>query len=206
MSRARRIAEWLSATALSAAVLLLGAGCRQVDEIAAPQVTLPGIDVRSYSGGEADITLGLTVGNPNPFDITLVAIKGTLFLEGREIGPVSWQGEQQCKSKAAVQARIPAHLDLAPVAGADSLLVALVDRREVKQVVRGEMREVRLVLRLLRGQDRPKQSSRGGGPRDARHEPCSSNAFNASNAAPQPARSSSACARSWMTFRGTEFP
>jgi hypothetical protein len=123
------------------------AGCRQVDEIAAPQVTLPGIDVRSYSGGEADLTLGLTIGNPNPFDITLVAIQGRLFLEGREIGPVSWQGEQPCKSKAAVQARIPAHLHLAPGIGADSLLVALVDRREVKQAVRGEMTFARGMVR-----------------------------------------------------------
>jgi hypothetical protein len=115
--------------------------------MAAPQVTLPEVEVRSYSGGEADLTLGLTVGNPNPFDITLVEVQGTLFLNDREVGPVGWQGEQECKSKAAVQARIPVHVHLTPLAGGDSLLVALVDRRAMKQAVRGEMTFARGMIR-----------------------------------------------------------
>jgi hypothetical protein len=133
-----------------AVVAVLGAaagGCRQVDEIAAPQVTLPAIEVRSYSGGEADLALGLTVGNPNPFDIILVMIEGTLYLEGREVGLVIWQGEQPCSAKGAVRADIPVHLHLAGVAGGDSLLTDLVDQRPLEQAVRGEMTFARGVIR-----------------------------------------------------------
>jgi len=128
---------------------LFAPGCRNMEEIAAPQVTLPAVEVRSYSGGEADLTLGFAVGNPNPFDLTLIEIDGTLFLNRREIGPVTWKGERECKKQGAVQVQIPAHVLLAKAAQAkgDSLLAALVDNRDVMHAVRGEVTFARGVIR-----------------------------------------------------------
>ena len=132
--------------ALLIAGTLLAPGCRNLEEIAAPQVTLPGVEVRSYSGGEADLTLGVAVGNPNPFDLTLIEIEGTLFLDKREIGPVSWQGELGCKKQEVVQVQIPTHVRVSK-AGGDSLLAALVDRQDVRHAVRGEVTFARGVIR-----------------------------------------------------------
>jgi hypothetical protein len=137
----------LGLAALGCSAILGATACRRVDEIAAPQVTLPSIEVRSYSGGEADLMLGFAVGNPNSYDLTLVQINGTLYLSDQEAGPVVWSGEQECKKQGAVQARIPMHLQLGHVAGGDSLLAALVDRKQVRQAVRGEMTFARGVIR-----------------------------------------------------------
>jgi len=120
-------------------------GCRNMEEIAAPQVTLPSVEVRSYSGGEADLRLNFAVGNPNPFDLTLIEVKGTLFLDRQEIGPVAWKGEQTCKKQGAVQVQIPTHVVLTP-AGGDSLLAPLVDQRDVMHAVRGEVTFARGVI------------------------------------------------------------
>jgi hypothetical protein len=138
--------RYRAALFVAVAGALAAPGCHKVDEIAAPQVTLPGVEVRSYSGGEADLTLGFAVGNPNSFDLTLIEIDGTLFLNKREIGPVAWQGERDCKKQGAVQVRIPAHVVLSQ-AGVDSLLAAMVDGRDVMQAVRGEVTFARGVIR-----------------------------------------------------------
>ena len=138
--------RYRAALFVAVAGALAAPGCHKVDEIAAPQVTLPAVEVRSFSGGEADLTLGFAVGNPNSFDLTLIEIDGTLFLNKREIGPVAWQGERECKKQGAVQVRIPAHVVLSQAAG-DSLVAALVDGRDVMQAVRGEVTFARGVIR-----------------------------------------------------------
>ena len=128
-------------TAMTTALL---AGCRSVEEIAAPQVTLANVEVRGLSGGEADLTLGLAIGNPNPFDVTLVEIQGTLFLAGVEAGPVAWSGEKPCAKQGAVEARIPAHLAMGD---RDSLITALVDHKPMRKALRGEVTFARGVIR-----------------------------------------------------------
>jgi hypothetical protein len=127
-----------------AGVVSLLLGCRSVEEIAAPQVTLANVEVRTLSGGEADLTLGLAIGNPNPFDVTLVEIQGTLFLAGVEAGPVAWSGEKPCAKQGAVEARIPAHL---AVGDRDSLITALVDYKPMRKALRGEVTFARGVIR-----------------------------------------------------------
>jgi hypothetical protein len=140
--RSRSIAARAAAGVVAASAIL--AGCRSVEEIAAPQVTLNGVEVRGLSGGEADLILALAVGNPNPFDVTLVEIQGTLFLAGVDVGPIGWTGERPCAKQGAVEARIPAHL---AVGDRDSLVSALVDQKPMRKALRGEVTFARGVIR-----------------------------------------------------------
>ena len=135
----------IAGAAALAAALAAFTSCRSPEEIAAPQVTLANVEVRALSGGEADLTLGLAIGNPNPFDVTLVAIQGSLFLAGVEAGPVAWSGEKPCAKKGAVEARIPVHLVVG--AGQDSLVGALVDQKHMRKALRGEVTFARGVIR-----------------------------------------------------------
>jgi LEA14-like dessication related protein len=131
------------AVALVVGAALLAA-CRPVTEIAAPAIALDDVEVRSFSGGMADLSLVLTIINRNDFEITLVELAGTLALDEQEVGPVRWTGELDCAKQGTTALRVPVRLT---VDTGGEIYRALIDRRPLRETVTGEATIARGVIR-----------------------------------------------------------
>jgi LEA14-like dessication related protein len=129
---------------LLAAAAVLAAACSPVTEISAPLITLEEVEVRSFSGGIADLSLVLTLINQNSFEITLVELTGALSLDEHEVGPIHWTGEFDCAKRDTTAMRVPVRLT---VGTENEIYHALIDRRPLGESVTGEVTIARGVIR-----------------------------------------------------------
>jgi len=136
MSAVRAVAFVVGAALLAA--------CHSVTEIAAPVITLDDVEVRSFSGGVADLSLVLTLINQNDFEITLVELAGSLALDEQEVGAVRWTGEFDCAKQDTTALRVPVRLT---VDTEGEVYRALIDRRPLRETVTGEATIARGVIR-----------------------------------------------------------
>jgi hypothetical protein len=139
----------LAVAAVMVMAIALGAGCRPVDEIAAPLVRFEDAEVRAYSGGVADLTLEFEIENVNGFDLTLTEMKGNLLVDGVEIGRLNWSGESFCPKREATRVRLPQHLTVR--SGHGRIFSDLIDRKPMDRVFRGQATFARgVVLSIFR--------------------------------------------------------
>jgi LEA14-like dessication related protein len=129
-------AHRISAVVVAVACIFFLSSClsRLIEQ---PTFQLNAVTIESISLTEMNLVLGMTVQNPNPFDLEVKSLEFALFLNSREIGNCRLQKEVSIRKACCTELRVPLTANFGNLSG---YLKSILTGEEIRYQLKGTAR------------------------------------------------------------------